>query len=392
MPPPSRGPAGRWLFTAVNHQLMSRLGFELPALQASAAFRITRACGVTIPYVLKNKRLAVGFGSVIILAAWLVCSVATATQAHGAAPAEGNGNMILGEALGHVDLQGGLRAYYEMIEDEIFTAIGMPCLIAHAVTMTEDGHCRSRWIFRGINTYLVPKGRDDLMWQPTYGNAVVFKLNKIESAFPKGFEGDYAIRRRTAEGYEIKNRRGTVWYYEAGVLASITDAAFGEATVTCKGTFISAMQIKGDEEPKIIIIYDHQLLPLAIIRRKKMVTQFQWTGENELSSWTTEKGTTYNYSYDRGLVNAMWVTNGARAEISWKENAGWQRGDTKWPGPIHLAKFGGQTCEMKLESRGLVLEVRNSGSSEASEIIYNPLNKNVIVNSGGKRYIVPVDR
>jgi len=308
------------------------------------------------------------------LTGWIVICHGMALL-RGQQPGNADDAMLLNKTLGHTWPTGALQSNFNIIQSRIFQKLRVPCVFTHEFRISYDGKPCSAWIFRGINTYLIPSGRDALQWQPLAGSPVQFNLKNMHEDFPSSWNGFCVIRRAGWQQYEIKIHDGTIWKYRNGVLAEIDINDLGKVQVECKGTFITSLRLKGESLAEVQVVYDDEMQPVQVLKAGQPVGDFRWDSSGRLRSWTDLSRHTLEFEYDENdLLSGMRYPTVDPVKIAWRENKNWQRGDSKWPLPMHLAQFKDELFEMTLQNRGYVIKISSrTNPAVNNEFSLNPL-------------------
>jgi len=272
-------------------------------------------------------------------------------------------------ALGSVELDGALRLSYPLADSDELKALGLHCALVHAIEKGADGQVRTVWHFTGLQSYLVPEGRDKLRWQPPGGTIVRFERARIGRALAEAGSPGWLIRESTTGDYEIRALDGRAWRYVQGVLVTAEHPALGEIRFATQGGFIREIRLAdatGDAALLLRAEYDDnaQVVHLAVGPTNRH--SFVWNEAGQLIAWRRTDGAETKFAYRDGLLEEVAISGQPAQRFIWAENPGWRRGDSKWPAPVHLASDGRNDYTYDLTSKGLVIRVR--GRSLAREI------------------------
>jgi|GEM_PF-1243109 len=267
-------------------------------------------------------------------------------------------------AMGEMQLDGSLKYRISLGSSEALRLLGIRLSVEHTIDTDEAECARSGWQFSGLQTSLVPLGREHLRWKSPMGAVVDFERTKIGAAFSHaGAKGavQWLIRKTAESGYEIHSPEGVSWYYEAGQLVRIEHPVLGELRITTQGGWITRI---AHSEPagKLSLLEaaysdDGHLLNLRIGEQAEQ--EFTWNG-SDLVSWRNADGELVRWSYRDGILSQISEVGQLAREIRWRENKGFGRGDSRWALPVHLAAVDEVNYSYALTSRGFVL-MRETG-------------------------------
>jgi len=283
-------------------------------------------------------------------------------------------------AMGEMQLDGSLKYRFSLGESEALRLLGIRLGVEHIITTDESGGARSGWQFSGLQTSLVPSGREQLRWKSPMGGVVDFEWAKIGAAFfqARGAGAAQWLIRKTGKfAYEIHSPEGASWHYEAGRLAKIKHPALGELQVSTQGAWITRIErreVPGRASILLEAAYSDEGHLLNLRIGEQMEQEFTWDGA-ELVAWRNAQGECVGWSYTDGLLSQIVEPSRPVREIRWRENKGFGRGDSRWLLPVHLASVGGEYYDYQLTSRGFVLtrETSAEGVVRVVKTRFNPL-------------------
>lgn len=278
------------------------------------------------------------------------------------------------ERLGGITPTGLPRLAYPLSESIDARRLGLRCQLEHDVDIDARGRPRSWWRIAALRTFLVPEGRDKLLWQPPGAAVVRFDRARIGRAHAEAGPPHWLIRRCAKNEYEIRSRDGRTWVYRRGSLISLTHPVLGSFTVRVDGGAVR--EIKSDDAPTASPVlradYDDagNCLRLAIGGDDMQV--FEWDTRGRLISWQRPVAGTTVFDYRDGLLSEMAEEGHPPRRYTWAENPGWRRGDSKWLKPVHLASDGDSHYTYALTQRGILIERLETSTGRRIVTIFNP--------------------
>lgn len=278
--------------------------------------------------------------------------------------------------LGSMNLDGTLRLSYPLTGDQTLKFPGWRCALTHRITQDAHGRARSAWQFEGLASWLAPEGRDQLSWQPPDGPAIRFDRAKIGHALAEAGSHGWEIRETAAGSYEIRARDGRTWHYHDGVLTRLTHPALGEFRVVTQGGLIREIvqtDALNTAAPLLRAGYDDSGHPIRLSFGESPPQSFAWDGTGELVAWKRVDGSTVRFGYASGLLQTVSEPGKPTLRLTWAENPGYERGDSKWPAPVHVSSDGLRDYTYRLTSAGFVIRARDRVTGKTVTTVFNPL-------------------
>jgi hypothetical protein len=282
------------------------------------------------------------------------------------------GEMLV-KCLGQRTIDGSLKALYPVIDTEFLRAIGSPCLLAYTQVFQSDGLPRSNFEIWGLRSYLVPEGLAAWRWQPVGGRPFLIHRSLIRTSFPTQWNSLFTMRESGENEFEVLTRTGVVWRYRQGILAAIDVPGKGTYQIVCRGTYMETVTLEGAKTPEIEVQFDDNRRPIRLFACGQCVSVFEWNDEGFLLQWKTFEDKTFSFGYRDGLLAEIEYTGFPLIQVGWSENPGWRRGDSRWPLPIQLTKFGESRYDLLVERNGYVTHFTNPREGTAGEVCFNPL-------------------
>jgi len=298
--------------------------------------------------------------------------------------------------MGEMQLDGSLNYRVLLGGSELFGLLGLRPGVVHVIDVDETGSARSGWRFLGLQTSLVPSGRNVLRWKSLTGAVVDFERAAIGPAFSHAGSGQWLIRKTSEEGCTIHSPEGVSWYYEAGRLVGIEHPVLGRLRVSTQGAWVTRIELSESGDETLALLEagysdGRRLLKLRVGDQTEQ--EFTWEG-TELVAWRSADGELVRWSYRGGLLSQISEPNGRRREIRWRANKGFGRGDSRWALPVHLAAVDDVNYGYTLTRRGFVLtrETRRAGDFGGGVVSvwtrFNPLRYRLDQWAGGELLIV----
>ena len=294
-------------------------------------------------------------------------------------------------ATGAMALDGTLRLSFPLGSAPELKTLGVVAELRHGVETDAHGLARSGWQFRGLQSSLVPVGRERLRWRAFSGESVEFERAKIGRAFSDAGNARWLIREVGGSGHEIRAGDGRTWRFWAGLPVEVEDPALGAFIIVTQGALVREIR-RADAlpgaPPLLQAAYDvsGRLLVLTVGAAAKQ--RFAWDAAGQLSSWQRADGQTVRFTYREGLLVSVAEPNRPERALAWAKNPGHARGDSRWVAPVHLAADNGTAYAYTLSVAGFALRRRPPGDGAEVVTVFNPRRRRLEQRSGDVALIV----
>jgi YD repeat-containing protein len=204
-------------------------------------------------------------------------------------------------ATGAMALDGTLRLSFPLGTAPELKALGLVAELRHGVETDAQGRARSAWQFRGLQSSLVPVGRERLRWRAFSGESVEFERAKIGRAFSGAGDARWLIREVGAAGHEIRAGDGRTWRFQAGLPVGVEDPALGAFIIVSQGALVRelrAVDALQDAVAPLCATYDAAGRLLALTVGAAAEQHFAWDAAGQLTSWQRADGQTVDTTKD----------------------------------------------------------------------------------------------
>ncbi len=278
-----------------------------------------------------------------------------------------------------IGLDGTLKLSFPLVEID-GEHIGLRCVLEHRIELDAWGHAHSRWRFTGLESSLVPEGRDNLCWKPAGAGAVRFERAKI-APFPRiTSSSPWLIRESGADAYEISSSDSCTWSYAQGLLVSASHPAVGEFRFETQGGRIRRVLLPDGADPAQVLLqvdYNPVMQVTRLVTGSTILHTFEWDQLGHLVAWRRADGSEVGFKYRDSLLVEMREPGKPAANFQWQANPDADRGDSRWPAPVHLAADQANDYSIDLAAAGIVIEVRCRATGKSTTTILNPLRQRV---------------
>lgn len=279
-------------------------------------------------------------------------------------------------ATGMMNFDGTLRLNLLLGGSDVLEQLGIRCELRHSIGVDAQGKARTVWRILGLQSSLVPTGRDQLRWRPPAAESVDFDRAKIGRALSGAGSTRWLIREMAFGGeYEIRSADGRVWRYRQGVLVGLEHPSLGRFSLVTQGAWVCEVRLREDSTggiPLLSACYDEAGRVRSCIFGSEQPHRFEWDASGQLLSWQRADGVVVHFTYSEGLLAGLTESGKPPHRFAWANNPGHQRGDSRWAAPVHLAADGENTYDYGLTSKGFVLHRRESSTEFETRTVFNP--------------------
>lgn len=294
-------------------------------------------------------------------------------------------------ATGNMNLDGTLRLSFPMGSSAALKQLGLRFELEHRIEADAINRAHSVWRIKGLQNCLAPSGRDHLLWQPPVGAPVKFERARIGRALAEAGPAQWLIRESAPGEYEIRSLDGRAWRYRQGVLVSAEHPAFGQLRLSTQGAWITRIELADaptSEPPFLQARYDDSGRLVSLQVGVERPQQLIWSGEGQLTAWQRADGSEVKFSYRDSLLSQLAEPGKPPRQLTWGENPGYGRGDSRWAATVHLASDGVDTYSYALTSRGFMMMRRENNSGRETLTIFNPLRRRLEQRTDGETLVV----
>lgn len=290
--------------------------------------------------------------------------------------------------MGRISADGSLRLKFSLGESTELRQFGVQCALEHVVETDAEGRARSGWRFVGLKSCLVPEGRDSLLWHPLAGASVRFERAKIERSFSAAGATRWVIRECAADDYEIRAPDGRSWRYGHGQLIKIFHPALGELRCEGRGAWITVLRRNDAAAPLLVADYDENGRLISCTMEKGKAQHFAWNDLGQLSSWQRSDDAVVRFGYRDDLLCSVVGPGKSSQHFTWEANPGYERGDSRWAAPAHLASDETSSYTYELTHKGFVMHRREHDTGRDTVTIFNPRRYRLEQKADGQSLIV----
>jgi len=293
-------------------------------------------------------------------------------------------------ATGRMNLDGTLRLNFPMGESSELKQLGVHCELEHRIETDAQGGARSVWRINGLQSCLVPSGRDQLLWQPLAGPPVKFERAKIGRALSEAGSPRWRIREAGSDDYEIRSLDGRAWHYAHGGLVSAYHPALGDLRFETRGAWVTAIRRVDaviNASPLIAASYDENGRLASWVMGAEKPQRLTRSETGQLQTWQRADGSEVRFTYRDSLLCEVAEPGKPEKRFAWVENPGHERGDSRWAAAVHLASDGEDRYMYELTSQGFVLRRTNATGGEILTV-FNPRRHRLEQRKNGETLIV----
>lgn len=331
-------------------------------------------------------------GGWVFISILLLASVAVAQTDEKEAPAWESTQWSRIEAVtGRMNLDGTLRLSFPLSTSVALKQLGIRFELEHRVETDATGRARSGWRVRGLQSSLAPEGRTQLRWQPLAGAPVKFERVKIGRRLADAGSARWLIRELDPVEFEIRSLDGWAWRYRQGVLVGAEHPALGRLRFASQGAWITRIEQTDTalgEPPLLQASYNDQGCLISWQVGTERPQQLSWSEDGHLTSWRRADGSEMRLRYHDNLVSEVMEPGKPPQHFTWSENPGYDRGDSRWAAPVHLASDGANNYSYELTSKGFVMNRTELSRGDVTTTVLNPRRRRVSQQTGGFNFLV----
>lgn len=298
-------------------------------------------------------------------------------------------------ATGMCNLDGTLRLSFSLGENINLKHLGVRWRLEHRVERNALGQAQSAWHFVGLQSCLVPSGREHFRWQPLAGGNVKFERASIGRALSEAGSRQWRIRESAPGAHEIRSSDGRVWSYLKGILTSAEHPAIGEVRFVSQGVRVREIR-RGDASdqaaPELRADYDDAGRLTSLVLGEQESQAFEWNSAGQLITWRRGENESVEFAYRDDLLAGIKETGKPLRKFAWAENPGHERGDSRWRVPVHLTSADTEVYSYDLTSKGYILRRYEKETNVETITIFNPRRRRIEQRTNGETFIVTFRR
>jgi YD repeat-containing protein len=234
-----------------------------------------------------------------------------------------------GLSLGSLDLNGGLRQRFELGVLGGSPEFSFPVFLEHTL---RKGVAASEYRIPQLETYVVPEGREAILWLEPGGNRHIFKTGNILKNAPERQEQPWVAVKAGPYGYDFHSADGWTYRYESGTIVSLGAPTGRELRFETEGLRVRRIfqRVKDAE----ITLLESKLNDIGQPRRLRIgpvAHEFEYSERDadRLVRWHAPRmgGDSVSFSYSpEGLVEEVGLPGGEKLTYRWGGMDGaWQK-------------------------------------------------------------------
>lgn len=216
---------------------------------------------------------------------------------------------------------------------DYLSILGISPSAQHEISVDARGLPRSSWNILCITTWL-SEVNGQSRWMKLSGEMI--DLSE-KTARKDGVLIRLEHIQEDGQLVSVVHSDGIEWYYANGILYRIRMQDGENLIVTCNGAKISS--VRNYEKTIISADYHSNGLPYNIaIGRSSW--QLAWGADRHLENLALDRRIIYSFTYHDGLLVYAKLPSGDTRTYSWRQNEGYERGDSRWFYPVQLSSDG----------------------------------------------------
>lgn len=230
--------------------------------------------------------------------------------------------------LGSLELDGGLRQRFELGVLSGSPEFSFPIYLEHGFRGEDPV---TEYKIPQLETYVVPEGRDQILWLEPGGIRHVFKSAEILQKAPEKQKEPWIAIEAGAGNHEFRSDDGWIYRYESGSISSLTAPTGRKLLFTTDGLRIRRIfQVAGGKEINLLDSTDNDPGQAENLRIGADTHLFKYSSESDqLISWHSPRmgsnSVTFSYSSE-GLVERVSLPGDRALTYVWGARDGaWQK-------------------------------------------------------------------
>jgi|GEM_PF-1286525 len=232
-------------------------------------------------------------------------------------------------SLGSLDLDGGLRQRFQLgALSGGSPEFSFPIYLEHALVAEE---AVSEYRIPQLETYVVPEGREEILWLEPGGIRHLFKTSEILDKAPDKQKEPWLAIKAGLGNYEFRSDDGWTYRYEAGSIASLTAPTGRVLMFRTEGLGIrSIYQVADDKEVTLLEAKENDLGQPVSLRIGPDTHVLGYDEDTDrLTSWKSPQMGTRSvaFSYSpTGLIGTVTLPGDSKLTYTWGGRDGaWQK-------------------------------------------------------------------
>ena len=239
-----------------------------------------------------------------------------------------------------------------------------------------------------LESYVIPEGRDEVLWVQPGGVGTVFKRKEILKKEPTEIEEGWVAVERSPLSYDFLSADGWCYRYEQGGLKSLTSPTGRELFFETSGILISRIYQKTDaREVTLLEAKENELGQPEEITIGPVTHRFRYAGEEDLlaewqSSIISFQPVTFLYDSNH-LVSGVVFPGGDKLSYQWGDTSGeWQK-EVDWKLPqegdgYFLIKDNDFSYRYGISREGINLS-RTDVTGVSDGFVFNPRTQRMVI-------------
>ncbi|TAG10283.1 MAG: RHS repeat protein [Verrucomicrobia bacterium] len=276
-------------------------------------------------------------------------------------------------SLGALDINGGLRQRFELGVLSGSPEFAFPIYLEHRLREEES---LSEFQIPQLESYVVPEGREEILWLEPGGLRHVFKLADVKQHPPTAQKELWVAVKVGATDYQFHSADGWVYHYSAGGITSLLAPTGRKLLFETDGLRISRIyQESAGKRINLLASKDNDLGQPESVQIGPNIHRFQYTtATDQLASWKSPqmglKSVSFSYSAN-GLIEAVTLPNSQKLAYAWGHRDGGEtteffgvRGSSENRLESIRDARGRETVKMTYDTKGRMKTKQSPGTAE----------------------------
>lgn len=244
-------------------------------------------------------------------------------------------------SLGSLGIDGALDQSFYLGSLSGSPEFAFPIFLEHSLRVDDPV---SEYKINQLESYVVPEGREEVLWVQPGGSRILFKREAILKTEPEEVEEDWIAVERSPLSYDFISSDGWRYRYVQGALHSLHSHTGRRLFFETSGILISRIYQKTDSrEVTLLTASENDLGQPEELVIGPVTHRFQYGGEQDLlaqwqASTTGYRAVSFSYN-DDFLISSIAFPGGDELTYAWGDRQGTWQQDSSWKLPEQGAGF-----------------------------------------------------
>ena len=288
-------------------------------------------------------------------------------------------------SFGSLDINGSLNQSFHLGSLSGSPEFSFPIFLEHSLR-TDDPV--SEYEVAQLESYVIPKGREEILWVQPGGLRTVFKRKNVLKKLPEKLEENWTAIESSPLSFEFHSADGWCYSYTQGALTSLRSPFGRELLFETSGILISRIYQKtAEKEVTLLTAKENDLGQPNEVSIGSVTHRFRYEGEGDLliewqASTSAFKPIIFDYN-SNNLVSSVTFPSGdmlvyewGDGQGAWQQNSGFELPDDR--AGFFLKKDNHFNYQYGISREGINL-VRTDAADYTDSFVFNPKTQKMTV-------------